>query len=62
MTEETNKVVAAVAAPENKTRIIREPIFKTGFSFTNANMAFGVEPKDINQDFVEKAARIVEFT
>ena len=39
MTEETNKAIAAVAAPESKTRIMREPIFKTGFSFTNANMA-----------------------
>ena len=38
MSEETNKVVAAVAAPATK-RMAREPIFKTRFSFTDANMA-----------------------
>ena len=37
MSEETNKVVAAVAAPATK-RMAREPIFKTRFSFTDANM------------------------
>jgi len=40
MTEETNKAVAAVAAPESKSkRMAREPIYATGFSFTDANMA-----------------------
>ena len=50
MTEETNKVVAAVAAPESKTRIMREPIFKTGFSFTNANMARAKHRHGVTKD------------
>ena len=50
MTEETNKAIAAVAAPESKTRIMREPIFKTGFSFTNANMARAKYRNGISKD------------
>ena len=50
MTEETNKAIAAVAAPESKTRIMREPIFKTGFSFTNANMARAKYRNGVSKD------------
>ena len=40
MTEETNKVVAAVAAPKTKRKYKpREAIYETKFSFTDENLA-----------------------
>ena len=41
MTEETNKVVAAVAAPKTKRKYkTREAIYETKFSFTDENLAW----------------------
>ena len=51
MTEETNKAVAAVAAPESKSkRMAREPIYATGFSFTDANMARAKYRNGVSRD------------
>ena len=49
MTDETQKVVAAVAAPAAK-RMAREPIYATGFSFTDANMARAKYRNGVSRD------------
>ena len=49
MTEEIQKTVAAVAAPETK-RMAREPIYATGFSFTDANMARAKYRNGVSRD------------
>jgi len=49
MTDETQKTIAAVAAPETK-RMAREPIYATGFSFTDANMARAKYRNGVSRD------------
>ena len=49
MTDEIQKTVAAVAAPETK-RMAREPIYATGFSFTDANMARAKYRNGVSRD------------